>query len=200
QMACAEEGIALSETHGFPLWLGVAKMLRGWALAMTGDAAAGLEEVSHGMALFGDGTQIGLPLVLATQAEVYFAAARYADAIACVERALAASVACGEAGNDADLHRLRGECLLAESRAGQTRAERALSAAEECFRHAVEVARSQEARSLELRAATSLARLWRDQGKRAEARDLLAPLYAWFTEGFDTRDLIDAKALLEELT
>jgi predicted ATPase len=67
------------------------------------------------------------------------------------------------------------------------------------LRRAIEVARQQEAKSLELRAATSLARLWRDQGKRAEARDLLAPVYAWFTEGFETRDLIDAKALLEEL-
>jgi predicted ATPase len=75
----------------------------------------------------------------------------------------------------------------------------ALRKVEMCFQEALDVARAQEARSFELRAATSLARLWRDQGKRAEARDLLASVYGWFTEGFDTRDLRDAKALLEEL-
>jgi predicted ATPase len=93
---------------------------------------------------------------------------------------------------DSALRRLMGELLLA----GDTRAAAAVEA---CFCQAVEIARSQQAKSLELRAATSLARLWRDQGRRAEARDLLAPIYAWFTEGFDTADLKDAKALLDEL-
>ena len=100
----------------------------------------------------------------------------------------------GERFWEAAIHRQKGELLLTQ----QGESERALEA-KECFRRAIEIARSQEAKSLELRAATSLSRLLRDQDKRAAARDLLAPLYAWFTEGFDTRDLIDAKALLEEL-
>ena len=89
------------------------------------------------------------------------------------------------------LHRLDGDLLLATGGPADEAAAR--------YHRALAIAREQEARSFELRAATSLARLWRDQGKRAEARDLLAPLYAWFTEGFDTRDLIEAKALLAEL-
>jgi predicted ATPase len=92
----------------------------------------------------------------------------------------------------ADLHRLEGELLLI--RASDNQAE-----AEACFRRALEVARAQSAKALELRASTSLARLWAEQGRRAEAHDLLAPVYGWFTEGFHTADLKDAKALLDEL-
>ena len=94
--------------------------------------------------------------------------------------------------NEADLHRLRGELLLALSGIDRPEAER-------CFRKAIEVAREQGAKWWELRAATSLARLWRDWGKQAEAHDLLAPVYGWFIEGFDTADLKDAKALLDDL-
>jgi predicted ATPase len=92
---------------------------------------------------------------------------------------------------DAAFLRRKGELLLALNGSD--------TAAEACFREAIEIAQGQQARSLELRAATSLARLWADQGKRAQARDLLAPVYRWFTEGFDTADLMDAEALLEEL-
>ena len=92
---------------------------------------------------------------------------------------------------EAELRRIEGELRLL---AGAPEAE-----AEACFAEALAVARRQEARSFELRAATSLARLWRDQGRRAEAHDLLAPVHGWFTEGFDTPDLRDAKALLDEL-
>ena len=93
----------------------------------------------------------------------------------------------------AELHRLRGELLLQAAAENHERAET-------CLHQALAVAREQQAKSLELRAATSLARLWRDQGRRTEARDLLAPVYGWFTEGFDTLDLQDAKALLMELS
>lgn len=92
---------------------------------------------------------------------------------------------------DAELHRLRGELLLVT---GATEAE-----AEICFQQAIEIARQQSAKSWELRATTSLARLWQRQGKKAEARQMLAEIYGWFTEGFDTANLKDAKALLEEL-
>jgi predicted ATPase len=96
-------------------------------------------------------------------------------------------------GHRARLHHLKGELLLATDPANSAEAEA-------LFRRALDIARAQEAKSLELRAATSLARLWQRQRKRAEARALLAPVYAWFTEGFDTGDLVEAKALLDELT
>ena len=93
---------------------------------------------------------------------------------------------------DAELHRLKGALLLSLSDGNE-------SEAEACFKNAIEIARGQSAKSFELRAAMGLARLWQDEGKQAEARDLLAPVYGWFTEGFDTADLKDAKALLDDL-
>jgi predicted ATPase len=98
----------------------------------------------------------------------------------------------GERWYESELYRLQGELLLQQS--PDHRAE-----AETCFHHALEIARSQQAKSFELRTATSLARLWKQQGKRQEAHDLLVPVYDWFTEGFDTADLQDAKALLDAL-
>ena len=100
----------------------------------------------------------------------------------------------GERGWGAELHRLQGELLLAQAGERQQVQE-----AEACFHQALDMARHQQAKSLELRAAMSLSRLWQQQGKRAEARELLAPIYGWFTEGFDTADLQEAKAVLAEL-
>jgi predicted ATPase len=108
-----------------------------------------------------------------------------------MDRAAEIAVATGESHYQAELHRLRGT-ILAET--GDA------AAAASWFQRAIDTARSQEAKSLELRAATSLARLWAHQGKRAEARDLLAPVYGWLTEGFETADLKDAKALLDALS
>jgi predicted ATPase len=110
-----------------------------------------------------------------------------------VESGLAVATDTGQHFYDAGLYHLKGELLLATDPASSAEAEA-------LFCRALNIARAQEAKSFELRAATSLARLLRDQGKRAEARDLLAPIYGWFTEGFDTRDLVEAKALLDELT
>ena len=107
--------------------------------------------------------------------------------------ALAAVDSTGERFWEAELYRLKGELLLAYANTRQTWLE-----AEACFQQALEVARHQQAKSLELRTAMSLSRLWQRQGKRAEARQLLAPIYGWFTEGFDTADLQEAKALLEQ--
>ena len=115
---------------------------------------------------------------------------QHEDALAALEVALGIAEETGERASRAELHRLKGEILLQQRAAGE---------AERCFRRALEVAREQKAKSNELRAATSLARLWQRQGKQAQARDLLLPLYDWFTEGFDTPDLKDAKALLDEL-
>ena len=127
---------------------------------------------------------------MAILAEAHRAAGQLAEAQGTVATALAVAAQTGQPYFDADLHRLDGDLLLATGGPADEAVARY---------HRAAIAREQGARSLELRAATSLARLWRDQGKRAEARDLLAPVYAWFTEGFDSRDLQDAKALLEEL-
>jgi predicted ATPase len=121
------------------------------------------------------------------------AAGQHAEALGTVESGLAMAAATGQHFHDASLHRLKGELLLATDPASSAQAEA-------LFRRALDIARAQEAKSFELRTATSLARLWQCQGKLAEARALLAPVYEWFTEGFDTGDLIAAKALLDELT
>src|SRR5262249_15117153 len=132
------------------------------------------------------------PGLLASLADGQRAAGRYADALGAVESGLAVATATGQHFWDAGLHQLKGELLLDTDPADAAEAEA-------LFRRALDIARAQEAKSFELRAATSLARLLRDQGKRAEARALLAPIYGWFTEGFDTGDLVEARALLEEL-
>ena len=111
-------------------------------------------------------------------------------ALAALQEGLEIARSSGEHGWDAELHRLAGTLLLAENK---------LTEGEASFQQAIRIAQAQQAKSLELRAATSLARLWGEQGLRGEARDLLAPIYGWFTEGFDTADLKEAKALLDQL-
>src|SRR5262245_17043328 len=113
-------------------------------------------------------------------------------ALTVLTEALALVDTTGERYYEAELYRLKGELLLQQSSDYATEAE-------SCFRHAIAIAQSQQAKSLELRTATSLARLWQQQGKRQDAHNLLAAVYNWFTEGFDTADLIEAKALLDEL-
>ena len=145
---------------------------------------------------------VGAPALFAALAEAQRAAGQLADAQGTVATALAIAAQTGQPFFDADLHRLDGDLLLATGGPADEAAAR--------YHRALAIAREQGARSFELRAATSLARLWRDQGKRGtpseasakagEARDLLAPVYTTFTEGFDTRDLVDAKALLDDLT
>src|SRR5262249_1806542 len=112
--------------------------------------------------------------------------------LAVLTEALTLTNKTGERWYESELYRLKGELLLQQSSDNSTEAEA-------CFRHALEIARTQQAKSFELPAATSMARLWQQQGQRQEAHDLLAPVYNWFTEGFDTADLQDAKALLDAL-
>jgi len=146
----------------------------------------------EGLALAaGTGNQLGAPGIFALLAEAQQAAGQLAEAQGTVATSLALAAQTGQRFVDADLHRLDGDLLLATGGPADEAAAR--------YHRALAIAREQGARLLELRAATSLARLWRDQGKRAEARALLAPVYATFTEGFATPDLIDAKALLDEL-
>jgi class 3 adenylate cyclase/predicted ATPase len=192
QRECAAEVIALSEAQGFPFWLGVGHVFHAAARVLAGDSAA-LPQILDGLARVGEtGSQAGAPSILAVLADAQRAAGQLAEAQGTVATAFAIAAQTGQPYFDADLHRLDGDLLLATGGSADEAAAR--------YHRALGIAREQGARSLELRAATSLARLWRDQGKRAEARDLLAPVYAWFTEGFDTQDLIDAKALLEELS
>jgi predicted ATPase len=137
------------------------------------------------------GVNIDMPFNLMTLAETYGSAAQSEKGLARLDEAAELIETTQERWAEAEMHRLRGTLLL--SMHART------AAAEDSFRDALAVARQQSAKFWELRAATSLARLWRDQGKRAEASDLLAPIYGWFTEGFDTPVLQDAKALLDQL-
>ena len=132
------------------------------------------------------------PYFLAFLAEAYGTLGEPEAGLAVLTEALTLIETTGERWYEAELHRLKGALLLQQSSDNQAEAE-------SCFHHALAIAQNQQAKSLELRAATSLARLWQRQGKIQEARDLLAPIYNWFTEGFDTLDLKDAKALLDEL-
>jgi predicted ATPase len=130
--------------------------------------------------------------VLALRADARRVSGQLEEAIALLREALDRSEATGERWFEAELHRIKGDVLLRAPEVDPAEAET-------CLRKAIEVAQRQGARLWELRAATSLARLWGDQGRRAEAHDLLAPVYGWFTEGFETADLKEAKALLNEL-
>ncbi len=130
---------------------------------------------------------------LSILAEAYWKVGRTEEGLSALSEALALVDKTGARGGEAEIHRLKGELLLAQSEGNQAEAEA-------CFHKALEIARGQQAKSWELRAATSLSRLWQSQGKWGEARDLLAPVYDWFTEGFETADLKEAKTLLEELS
>jgi predicted ATPase len=185
--------IALSDVQGFPLWRGFGRMSHGLARVMAGKGAAALTEVAEGGALAaGTGNRGGSPGLLAALAGGQRAAGQYTEALGAVESGLAIATETGQHFQDAALYHLKGERLLDTDPANAAEAEA-------LFCRGLDIARAQEAKSLELRAATSLARHWHRQGQRAEARALLAPVYAWFTEGFDTGDLVEAKALLEEL-
>jgi predicted ATPase len=138
------------------------------------------------------GTRLSKPFYLALLAEALAFAGKTEEGLAALDDALATAAASGVKGWDAEIHRLRGELTGRLPHPDPAKAEGS-------FRTALAIAREQGTRGYELRAATSLARLWREQGRRGEARDLLAPVYGWFTEGFDTADLKEAKRLLDEL-
>jgi predicted ATPase len=159
-----------------------------------GEGSGGLDEYRKGLAAYrATGAKVAKTFLLALLAELEGAVGHADQATATVGQALQAVATSGVRCWESELHRLNGELLLQQDRAN-------CHAAEDCFRKAIEVAQAQEAKSWELRAATSLACLWAQQGKSFQARDLLAPVYAWFTEGFDTADLKDARTLLDQLT
>jgi adenylate cyclase len=189
----AEAMITLSNEHGFLQLAGIGTFLRSLALTDQGQLQEGIAGMRAIMeAMRSGGAVLGLPMMLALLAEAHGKAGQSEEGLALIAEAQEFIEKTEERSVEAEMHRVKGELLLVRSASDPAQAEAS-------FREALEVARCRSAKSLELRAATSLARLWQRQGKRDEARDLLAPVYAWFTEGFDTKDLRDAKALLEEL-
>jgi predicted ATPase len=189
----AEATISHTSEHGFALYLAFSTTLRGWALARQGQGGEGIGQIHHGLAAYrATGAVLAQPWHLALLAEAYQHAGQTEAGLAALAEALTTVHNTGERVYEAELYRLQGELLL--TLASEPHAE-----AEACFQQALDVARSQEAKALELRAAMSLSRLWQQQGKRQEAHDLLAPIYGWFTEGFDTADLQEAQVLLEAL-
>jgi class 3 adenylate cyclase/predicted ATPase len=187
----AEEAIALSNEHGFPHFLGHAMVLRGWSLAALGQAQEGIRVSTDGLAIVhSTGTLTGTTWALTSRAEAYARSGREVEALKLLAEAAQIIETTEERFYEAELHRLRGDLLNATGDP---------SAAERSYLRALAVAKRQSAKLLELQASISLARLWGKQGKRGEARDLLASIYGWFTEGFGALDLKEAKALMDEL-
>jgi predicted ATPase len=179
--------------HGFALVLAAGQIMQGAAMAAGGQRAVGSRQIRDGLDAYrATGALFQRPYHLAMLAEALGAEGLFEEGLEALNDAAGLVEASGERYYEAEIHRLKGELLLAASPQASTEAEA-------CFRQALGVARHQEARSLELRAASSLARLWRTQGKCAEAGELLAEIYDWFTEGHDTVDLKNAKRILDDL-
>jgi predicted ATPase len=190
-MVNIEESLALTTAHGFPYFLSWARAYHGRSLIALGQAEEGLALVTQGLAEHrAAGAFVNTPVHLSFRAEAYAMLGQHAEGLSCLDEAAQFVETTEERTHEAELHRMRGDLLVA---AGDH------AAAERYYRQAIAVAEPQSARLFQLRASTSLGRLWCDQGKRTEARDLLGPIYNWFTEGFDAPDLKDAKALLDEL-
>ena len=192
--AQAEALLTLATTQGFPLHVGFGTYWRGWVLAMQGQGEAGLAQLRHGLAtVLATGQTLTQPLCLVLLAEAAGHAGQVAEGLRLLAEALTEFGASGRGDLLAEAYRLQGELLLVQAVTDAAQAEA-------CFQQALAIARRQQAKSWELRAAVSLSRLWQQQNRRAEAYDLLAPIYGWFTEGFDTADLQEAKDLLAELS
>jgi predicted ATPase len=214
----AEEMITLCTEQGFAWWLEQGTILQGWALAEHGQGEEGIVQIRQGLAAHrARGTQVGRTTYLALLTAAYEKGGWTEEGLVVLAEALAAANNNGERWCEAELYRLKGTLTLQSktslkqvSDKSQTSLEQVTTSqgksqaspeaeAEECFWKAIAIARKQQAKSLELRAVMSLSRLWQQQGKQAEARQLLAEIYNWFTEGFDTKDLQETKALLAEL-
>jgi predicted ATPase len=185
--------MTLAAAHSWPLRTEQGRILRGWALAMQGEAAAGVAHLGQGLASPHVGPGHLRPHWLALLAEAYGRAGQPLAGLQILAEAVTLMATTKMWWSEAEMSRLQGELRL-------QLASPEVSQAETCFQQALEVARRQQAKSLELRAAMSLGRLWQQQGNREQARELLAPIYGWFTEGFDTADLQETRALLEELS
>jgi predicted ATPase len=220
----AESAITLCAKQGFPFYLAWGISLRGCALAEQGQVEEGIAQIRQGLAAWqATGAERHRPYFLTLLAEAYGKAGQTEEGLTVLVEALAAVNKTGGRVWEAELYRLKGELTLKQSRvqslgssvktSGKAKVESGKlqvpstqplapspqTEAEACFRKAIEIAQKQQAKSLELRATTSLARLWQQQDKKKEAHRMLAEIYGWFTEGFDTKDLQEAKALLAEL-
>jgi predicted ATPase len=206
----AEAKILLANENGFPYWLALGSVWRGWALVGQEQMEEGITQIRQGLAAYSaTGAALSQPHFLALLAERHAKGGQADEGLNVVEQALAAVNKTGERYYEAELYRLKGELTLQKEfkvEGSKFQVENPQSAfrnpqseAEACFLKAIEIARKQQAKSLELRAAMSLARLWQQQGKQHEAHTMLSEIYNWFTEGFDTKDLQEAKALLGEL-
>ncbi|MGH8071946.1 MAG: hypothetical protein ACRERE_43290, partial [Candidatus Entotheonellia bacterium] len=190
----AEAAIALATEQGFPQWAAWGTSLRGWTAAMQGQGEEGLAQVRQGIAAWrATGAALTVTYLCTVLADVCDYLGHPEDGLQALAEAHTLVEQQEERWWEAEIARLRGVLLLKQTGTPQVEAET-------CLRQALDIARRQEAKSLELRAAMSLSRLWQQQGKQAEAHALLAPIYGWFTEGFDTADLQEAKTLLEELS
>jgi predicted ATPase len=190
--ALLDELAALADEKGAALWKPLRMMLQGGLLVLTGKAADAVQMITSGWAAW---RSMGASMQLLHQpclAEAYAELGQFDDAWRCIGEALTTIDTTKERWFEAEVNRVAGEVVRRSPEWDMGKAEAYLN-------RALAVARQQQAKSWESRAAMSMARLWRDQGKRQQARDLLAPVYGWFTEGFDTLDLKEAKALLDEL-
>jgi predicted ATPase len=189
----AEAAMALALEQALPHWVAYGTIMRGWALAMQGQWKEGIAQIQQGLiAQRAAGAEIARPYFLALLAEAHTAAGQAETGLGVLAEALALVDYTDERYWEAEVYRVKGELLLRQAVPDAPQAEA-------CFQQALGVAHRRQAKSWALRAVMSLSRLWQQQGKRAEARELLAPIYSWFTEGFDTADLQEARALLEDL-
>jgi predicted ATPase len=188
-----DELIVLADERGAPYWKASGTALQGWLFALTGKAADAVRAITSGItSLRSTGATLYEPQHLQYLAMAYAELGQLDDAWRCIDDAIETIERSKEKWCEAEVHRIAGEIALKSPEIDAAKAEA-------YFDRALAVARQQRAKSWELRAAMSMARLWRDQDKRHEARDLLAPVYGWFTEGFDTLDLREAKILLDTL-
>ena len=194
-----QAAISLATEQQFPFWVTWNGILQGWALALQGQGAAGIAQMRQNLADYQSmGAEGGLTWFLLMLAEAYGFSSQSESGLHVLAEALEAANTKEERTYEAELYRLKGELTL-QQLSGQPSRCNVQEEAESCFRTAIELARRQKAKSLELRAVTSLARLGQQQGQSGEARKLLSEIFDWFTEGFNTKDLQEAKSLLEEL-
>jgi predicted ATPase len=192
--AQVDEFVALADEKGASYWKPLGMMYQGFLFSMTGKAPNAVEMITFGIAAHrSTGSTLWITSHLSHLARVYAELEQFEEAWRSIGEAMAAMEKTKERWCEAEVHRTAGEIALMSPEPDAAKAEA-------YFEHALAIARAQQAKSWELRVAMSIARLWRDQGKRQQAHDLLAPVYGWFTEGFDTLDLKEAKALIDELT
>jgi predicted ATPase len=188
-----DEAVAVAEEKKVATWKATGQLAQGWISFLSDNSLDAVHTLASGLtALRSTGATVWRPFFLSYEARALSQLGQFGDAWQRVDEAMTTLATAKERVWEAEAHRIAGEITLASREADAVKAEA-------YFDHALTVARQQQAKSWELRAAMSLARLWRSKGKPQQARELLAPVYGWFTEGFDTRDLKEAKALLGEL-